>query len=152
MRRRDLLAMLGGSMAMWPVLQSGLHAQQRSRPPLVGFFTSRTSVPAETDAFQRAMRDLGYVEERDVSIFYRSGPTGAVSVASLPQLAREFVERKPDVIVTPGGAPSVKALMQATSTIPIVMVTAQDAVEAGLVTNLARPEGNVTGCAPDCGV
>lgn len=62
-----------------------------------------------------------------------------------PLWAPDFVRRKPDVIVSPGGVSTVRLLMQATSTIPIVMVTAQDAVENGLVSSLARPGGHVTG-------
>ncbi|MGD9615281.1 MAG: ABC transporter substrate-binding protein [Alphaproteobacteria bacterium] len=142
MNRRDLIALFAVAAVARPAIAP---AQQPSRPPLVGVFTSRTNVSAETDAFHQAIRDLGYTEEQDISIVYRSGPAGAVPTASLPQLAREFVERKPDVIVTPGGVPNVKALLEVTSTIPIVMVTANDAVEAGLVASLARPGGNVTG-------
>lgn len=91
------------------------------------------------------MRDLGYIEGKDVSIVYRSGPAGIPPAAILPQLAVELVQRRPQVIVNSGGTPAVKVLMQATSTIPIVMVTANDAVEAGVVASLPRPGGNVTG-------
>jgi len=91
------------------------------------------------------MRDLGYTEGKDVSIVYRSGPAGTPPAAIMPQLALELVQRRPEVIVSSGGTPAVKLLMQATSTIPIVMVTGSDAVEAGVIASLARPGGNVTG-------
>ena len=141
MRRRDLLAMIGAVTMGSPTTAIG---QERSSPALIGLFTLPTNVPAEVDAFRQAMREFGYFEGRDVSIVYRSGPP-SVPVDALPRLARELVEQKPDVIVTPGGAPAVKAFMQATSTIPIVMVTTSDAVEAGVVASLSRPGGNVTG-------
>jgi putative ABC transport system substrate-binding protein len=140
--RRQLLALLGGAAAGPPGIAIG---QQPSRPALVGLFTAQTGVPAEVNAFRQALRDLGYVEGRDVSIVYHAGPPGAVTAEMLPHLAVEMVGQKPDVIVTPGGVPFVKALMQATSTIPIVMVTASDAAEAGVVASLSHPGGNVTG-------
>jgi putative tryptophan/tyrosine transport system substrate-binding protein len=142
MRRRDLLAMIGAATTASPASAIG---QERVRPALIGLFSSPTSVPAETNAFRQAIRDLGFIEGRDVSIIYRSGPPGSVPTEALPDLALEMVQRKPDVIVTPGGAAFVKALTQATSTIPIVMVTTNDAVEAGVVASLSRPGGNVTG-------
>jgi putative ABC transport system substrate-binding protein len=149
-RRRALLRLVGAAAATsvaWPLR---LHAQRRSQPALVGVFTTvdasgRGLVRAEFDAFHQAMRDLGYVEGRNISYVYASKSGQSPSLVSLPALAVEFVRQKPEVIVSPGGVAYVRVLMEATSTIPIVMVNAQDAVENGLVTSLARPGGHVTG-------
>jgi putative ABC transport system substrate-binding protein len=150
MNRRALLQRLGATAATsvaWPLR---LNAQQRSQPPLVGIFTTTDAsgkplVPAEINAFHQAMRDLGYVEGRNISYIYPSNSGQIMSLAERARLAPEFVRRKPEVIVSPGGVTTPRLLMKATSTIPIVMVTASDAVEHGLVTSLARPGGNVTG-------
>src|SRR5215472_15414215 len=102
MRRRQFLAsLLAGSFTAPRIAR----AQQRSRPAIVGYFGSRTGVPAETDAFLQAIQDLGYVEGRDVLIVYRSGPPPPT--ADLPRLALELVQRNPDVIVSSGGAPAI---------------------------------------------
>jgi putative ABC transport system substrate-binding protein len=132
---------------VWPFR---LNAQQRSQPPLVGIFTTtdangRSLILAETDAFYQAMRDLSYIGGQNITYVYRSASGKAPSQPEVARLVPEFIRRKPDVIVSPGGVASPRLLMEATATIPIVMVTASDAVENGLVTSLARPGGNVTG-------
>jgi putative tryptophan/tyrosine transport system substrate-binding protein len=94
-------------------------------------------------AFVAGLRDLGYVEGRNVALEYRhaSGQPELV-----PELGLQVASLKPDVIVVLGGdmVPTVKA---ATSTLPVVMLTSNDPVEAGVITSLARPGGNVTGVA-----
>jgi putative ABC transport system substrate-binding protein len=146
MRRRELIILLGSSFA-WPLAAS---AQQKAMP-VVGIFTAtnlagKSFVPAETDAFLKAMHDLGYVEGRTVSYAYSARNLAEPpDPSSRPALAQALVRQKPQVIVTAGGEPSVRALMGATSTIPIVMVNTPDAVETGLVTSLTRPGGQVTG-------
>jgi putative ABC transport system substrate-binding protein len=151
MRRRALLQRLGATAATsvaWPL---GLNAQQRSPPAVVGIFaatdlTGKGFVPAETDAFLQAMRDLGYVEGQTISYAYAArNQAKPPPQSSRPAMALELVQQKPEVIVTARGEPAVRALMEASSTIPIVMVTAGDAVETGLVTSLAHPGGQVTG-------
>jgi putative ABC transport system substrate-binding protein len=123
MRRRALLQRLGAAAATslaWPL---GSNAQQRSQPGLVGIFTTADAsgkglVPAETDAFHLAMRDLGYVEGRNISYIYRSTSGKSPSPAEVARSAPEFVRRKPEVIVSPGGVASPRLLREATSTIP----------------------------------
>jgi putative ABC transport system substrate-binding protein len=88
------------------------------------------------------MRDLGYVEGRNVVIEYRSAEG---KLERLSALAAELVALKVDVIVTGGATPPALAAKQATRTIPIVFASAPDPVADGLVTSLARPGGNVTG-------
>ena len=92
-------------------------------------------------AFEESLRELGYVEARNLVVERRYA---AFKYDRLPDLAAELVRRKPDVIVT-GGNPSIAALKQATTTVPIVMAWAIDPVGTGLVTSLTRPGGNITG-------
>ncbi len=95
----------------------------------------------EAAAFRQGLRDAGYVEGRDVVIEWRSAEG---NYARLPQLAADLVERKVDVIVA-DTTPATRAAQRATSTIPIVMAIVADPVGDGLVANLSRPGGNVTG-------
>ena len=92
-------------------------------------------------AFEESLRELGYVEARNLLVERRYA---AFKYDRLPDLAAELVRLKPDVIVT-GGNPSIAALKQATTTVPIVMAWAIDPVGTGLVTSLTRPGGNITG-------
>ena len=95
----------------------------------------------ERQAFMQGLRELGYVEGRNLVIEYRSA---AWNREMLPDLAAELVERKVDVILAAGPQPALAA-REATKTIPIVMVAGIDPVESGLVASLARPGANVTG-------
>ena len=97
--------------------------------------------PRTRKAFLQGLRDLGYVEGRNVLIEYRDAKG---KPERFPALAAELVALKVDVIVT-GGTPAAQAAKQATTTIPIVMATAADAVGSGLVASLVRPGGNITG-------
>jgi putative tryptophan/tyrosine transport system substrate-binding protein len=94
------------------------------------------------DAFLHGLRDLGYVAGRNLVLERRDAES---QLDRLPALAVELVRLPVDVIVTTGGVPATRAAMQATTTIPIVMAEAGDAVATGLVASLARPGGNVTG-------
>jgi putative tryptophan/tyrosine transport system substrate-binding protein len=119
-------------------------AQQAGRIPRIGFLFSGSPGPsAELDAFRQGLRELGYIESRNIAIDirYASG-----RVERLPELAAELVRLKPDAIVTPSTPPALSA-KQATSTIPIVFAGVADPVGAGLITNFARPGGNITGVA-----
>jgi putative ABC transport system substrate-binding protein len=90
-----------------------------------------------------ALRALGYVEGGNISIEYRYADG---DYSRLPALAADLVRRKVDIVVTEG-TPPTRAARQATTTIPIVMTVTGDPVTAGLVTNLARPGGNLTGAS-----
>jgi putative ABC transport system substrate-binding protein len=139
MRRRGLLALLGGAAASWP-LAGG--AQSPKKLPVIGFFgTSRPAIWTPwTAAFVKRLGELGWVEGRTVLLEYRWGEANSERFA---EIAAEFARLKVDVIVT--GGSTVAALKQATSTIPIVFAIARDPVGEGLVAGLARPGGNVTG-------
>ena len=109
--------------------------------PRIGFLTPGPNT--QEQAFWQGMRDLGYVDGKNIVADRRSA---AGDFARLPALAAEIVKNRPDVIVTIVSAAALAA-KQATSTIPIVMVGVSDPVASGLVGNLARPGGNVTGTA-----
>jgi putative ABC transport system substrate-binding protein len=94
------------------------------------------------DAFRQGLRDLGYVEGRNVVIEYRSAEG---SSERLPALASELVALKVDVIVTAGGTLAALAAKQATQAVPIVFIALSDPVASGVVRSLAQPGGNVTG-------
>jgi putative ABC transport system substrate-binding protein len=140
MNRRELISLLGGAAAAWPV---AARAQQAERLQRIGFLTSVSESDAQTRlaAFRQGLRDLGWTEGRNIRIDYRFGDGYSTRVA---QLAREVIELQPDVILSQGSA-AVAALRQHTLSIPIVFVQVSDPVAAGFVTNLARPNGNVTG-------
>ena len=124
------------------LLITGLaQAQQAGKIPRIGFLRSQTQSPGMTDAFRQGLRELGYVEGKNILIEYRSAEG---KVEQLPDLATELVRLKVDVIVV-GGTPAIRAAKQATGTIPIVFPIAADAVADGLVATLARPGGNMTG-------
>src|SRR5262249_53445058 len=116
-------------------------AQQPKKIPRVGYFTGVGSAP--TEAFLQGLRDLGYVEGRNILIEFRT--TGGKSKL-LPELAAELVRLKVDVIVA-DTADEITAAKNATSTIPIVMRGVADPTALGLVASLAHPGGNITGIA-----
>ena len=137
--RRDFITLLGGTALVWPL---AVRSQQARNLPTIGFLGAITA-PAQrqwTDAFVQRLRELGWIEGRNIAIEYRwlEGRTERAA-----EMVAEFVRRKVDVIVTHSAAPVVAA-KQATSVIPIVIVAA-DPVSTGLVASLARPGGNVTG-------
>src|SRR5678815_1959953 len=139
-RRRFLLTSLAGALAA-PL---AVDAQPAAKVvPRVGFLGLNPGANLHLRAaFLQGLRDLGYVEGRNVVIEYRSAEG---KIERLPALAAEMIALKVDVIVTGGGTPTALAAKQATRTLPIVFTSATDPVTDGLVTSLARPGGNVTG-------
>jgi putative ABC transport system substrate-binding protein len=118
---------------------------QKPTPPRIGFISaaSLSFISARTEAFRQGLRDLGYIEGKNVIIEWRSAD-GKVDRQS--ELTAELVRLKPDVIVT-AGSEVTRAVKQATVTVPIVMAQDTDPVSAGFVASLARPGGNITGLA-----
>jgi putative tryptophan/tyrosine transport system substrate-binding protein len=148
MRRRDFAFIIFGGAAMWPLR---IHAQ-RNGMPRIGVLLpgTPTSFSLRAKAFLDAMSKLGRVEGRTIEMEWKWAND---RIDVLPELAAELVRSNVDVIVT-GGTPAAQALKAATQSIPIVVAIMADPVAAGLVENLARPGGNVTGfsiVAPELG-
>ena len=136
-----VIAVLALSLLAAPL---AAEAQQAAKVARIGYLSPNLAAsPHLREAFRQGLRDLGYVEGRNVVIEYRDAEG---KVERLPALAAELVALKVDVIVAEGGNTLVPlAAKQATRTIPIVFAAAADPVGSGLVTSLARPGGNVTG-------
>jgi len=120
-------------------------AQQPTKVPRIGYLAgaSISSLAARIEAFRLGLRELGYVEGKNIVIEWRSAEG---NLDRISELAAELVRIKLDVIVSPG--PTVtRPLKEATSTIPIVMASDTDPVGSGFIANLARPGGNITGLA-----
>jgi ABC-type uncharacterized transport system substrate-binding protein len=105
--------------------------------------TSASSYRARDEALRQGLRDLGYVEGQNIVMEYKYAEG---RIDQLPQLARELIQQKPDVIVV-GGTSVTVAAKNATNTIPIVVAGAGDLVEAGVIKSFMYPGGNVTGVA-----
>ena len=135
MKRREFIALLGGAAVTWPL---AARAQQPTKVPRIGVLL--VSGPEPMGPFREALRDLGYAEGKNIQIEVRSAQG---QVTRLPELAAELVRSQVDVIVAIQ-TPAVYAAKNATRDIPIVMM-AGDPIATGLISNLARPDGNLTG-------
>jgi putative ABC transport system substrate-binding protein len=138
MRRREFITLLGGAAAAWPLVA---RAQQAGKIYRIGILEP---IPAERnaanlDALRKGLRDLGYVEGRNLVIEYRSADGRA---ERFPDLASELVRLKVDLIVT-RGTPAATAAKNATGTIPVVMATMGG--PGAIVPSFAHPGGNITG-------
>ncbi len=140
-RRRVLAVIIGASTLTAPF---GAFAQQQppAKVPRIGFLGSVTAAgfTSRMDAFHTGLRELGYVDGKNIAIEYRWAEG---KYERLPALAAELVALKVDLIVTHG--PGVRAARNATTTIPIVVASGSDLVASGTVVSEARPGGNITG-------
>ena len=145
MRRREFITLLGGAAA-WPL---AARAQQTAKLPTIGYLG--TATPATQGqwaaAFVQRLRQLGWIENRNVAIEYRWAEGRSERFV---EIATEFVQLKVDLIVA-STTPAVIAAKQATAAIPIVFATVNDPVSTGLVASLARPGGNLTGLSNQLG-
>jgi putative tryptophan/tyrosine transport system substrate-binding protein len=140
MRRRDFISFLGGSTLVWPI---AAHAQQAA-VPVVGFMSSRSADDSITAvaAFRQGLSETGYSESHNVQIDFRWAEG---HFERLPALADELVRRPVRIIVAVGGQQTARTAEAATTSIPIVFGIGEDPVKEGLVPNLNRPAGNMTG-------
>jgi putative tryptophan/tyrosine transport system substrate-binding protein len=142
LRRREFITLIAGAAAALPV---GARAQRAERMRRLGMLMSNREddplAQARVTAFRQALAELGWVEGRNLNIEWRW--TGG-DIARVREYATELVRLAPDVIVA-NGTPSVAALKQATTSIPIVFVVVNDPVAQGIIVSMAHPGGNITG-------
>jgi putative ABC transport system substrate-binding protein len=137
MKRRDFLKLFGGTAMTWPVIA-------RAQPvPMIGLLGTTTAEGwgGLTAAFHQGLGEAGYTEGRNVAVEYR---WAGGQYERLAQMADELVRHSVSALVA-FTTPAALAAKAATTTIPIVFTTISDPVQAGLVTSLSRPEGNMTG-------
>jgi putative tryptophan/tyrosine transport system substrate-binding protein len=135
MERREFITLLLGGAAAWPL---AVHAQQQAMP-VVGWISP--DAPDLLQAFREGLKETGYIEHENIVIEFRPVQN---QIDRLPEFAADLVRRKVNVIVA-GNTASALAVKAATTRIPVVFNTPGDPVTLGIVTNLARPEGNLTG-------
>jgi putative ABC transport system substrate-binding protein len=138
--RRAFMAVIVGGLLAAPLAAEAQQAGKVYRVGMLWFGSSLDDPPVRLrlDAFQQGLREQGYMEGRNVAFEHRYA-RGKYEL--LPDLAAELVRLKVDIIVTPGNPPATLAAKQATSTIPIVFISAADPVASGFVASLARPGG-----------
>lgn len=142
MRRIGLAVALTISLIFAPLAGE---AEQPKTLPRIGFLlmgSPQAGLTVAFDAFRDGLRELGWTENENIAIEYR---WAGESPRRLPELAGDLVRLKVDIII--GSTPGVRAAQHATTSIPIIMCIADDAVKQGFVPNLARPGGNITGMA-----
>ena len=139
MKRRDIMALLGGALA-WPL---EARAQQPVMP-VIAFLDPRfpDGVVDRLRGFRQGLKETGYSEGETVTMEYRWAEN---QLDRLPALAADLVRRRVAVIVASGGANVAFAAKGATTTVPVLFIVSEDPVTLGLVASLARPDGNLTG-------
>src|SRR5258705_13533221 len=141
MRRRDVLALLAGAMALCPPMAFGQSfGRVRNVGVLMGLAETDPEAPRRVAIFRQALQDLGWIEGHNIRIHYRS----AIEADRLRALGNELVALQPDVIVASSSIVAT-TLLRETRTIPVVFVTASDPIGDGFVASLAQPNRNATG-------
>ena len=138
-RRRDFIILLvGGAAARWPL---AAHAQ-RASIPVIGFLDATTAADTvyRVSAFRDGLKEAGFIDGHNIAIEFRFAEN---KLDQLPALAADLAERRVAVIVGPNQ--TMRVARAATSNIPIVFISGGDPIASGLVTNLSRPGGNITG-------
>jgi putative ABC transport system substrate-binding protein len=142
MRRREFLGVLGSAAAAWPLT---VRAQQPNRMRRLGVLSnigeSDPEAQSMVSALHQALRELGWVDARNIEIDHRWAASNPARVA---ELAKQLVALQPDVLFAHTSVPVI-ALRKETATIPIVFAQVADPIGSGFITNLAHPGGNITG-------
>ena len=140
MRRRAFITLLASTLSAWPLVA---RAQQAGKVARIGFLgtASASGYANEVEAFRQGLRELGYIEGKEIVIDYRWADG---NYDRLAELATQLVRSNVDLIVA-HGTPGSRAAKQATATVPIVLAVVGDPVQAGIVASFARPGGNITG-------
>ena len=146
MRRRDFIKVIGGGAVAWPLVARAQQSDKLFRIGFLGLTSANGLLRERVKAFRDGLRVLGHEEGRDIVIEARWADG---HYERLPMLLADLIASKVDVIVT-HGTPGALAAKQATTTIPIVVAVVGDALSSGIVSNLARPEANVTGSTFFC--
>jgi putative ABC transport system substrate-binding protein len=144
LKRREFIALLGGTTLIWPLAASCSAAQ--SGQWRIGYLSSMYGPTEYAKSFVQGLSELGYIEGKSLTLEYRFAMGKSERLA---ELAADLVRERVDLIVTEG-TPSTLAAMHATTTIPIVFGSLQDPIEKGIVASLAHPGGNVTGERTNC--
>jgi putative ABC transport system substrate-binding protein len=141
MRRREFITLIGGAVAGWPLVARAQGEHRRRVAAMMNFPQNDSEAERASRAFVTKLHELGWTEGHDVDFdFRRVGD----QVAAFPEIIKQIVQLKPDVIVGRGGSVAL-ALQRDAATIPIVFVQVFDPIGDGLVQTLARPGGNITG-------
>jgi putative tryptophan/tyrosine transport system substrate-binding protein len=142
LKRREFIALLGGTTLVWPLAASCSTAAESGKWR-IGYLSNFSGPTEFAKSFVQGLRELGYIEGKNLTVEYRFSMGKSERLA---ELAADLVREKVDLIVTEGTPPTLAA-MHATTTIPIVFGSMQDPIEKGVVASLAHPGGNVTGNA-----
>jgi putative ABC transport system substrate-binding protein len=138
MKRREFITLLGGAAAMWPLVARG---QQAGRLVRIGFLSGGAGPNPNVYGFQHGLRQLGYVEGRNLVLIYRWATAQRASVVDLSQ---ELLELNVDVLAS-HTTEAIAAIRSLNAAVPVVMTAISDPIGSGLVASFARPGGNTTG-------
>jgi putative ABC transport system substrate-binding protein len=142
MRRREFIKVIGGGAVAWPLAARAQQPERMRRVTvLLGLGEKDLEAQKRAKAFRLGMRDLGWIEGRNIQVEYRFTES---NLDSIKKNVAEVIALAPDVIVA-NSTPIIAALRPTTSTIPIVLAMVLDPLGQGFISNLARPAGNITG-------
>ena len=141
MKRRDFISLLSGAVTAWPLAARAQQSERVRRIAVLTGFNADVEAQSRIAAFQQELEKLGWSEGRNIIVESRFGGGDSGRVRTY---AAELLRMAPDVILAESTHVMLE-LRQATRTVPIVFVNVADPIERGFVSNLARPEGNITG-------